>query len=354
MNRMVTVQPIELPDLNERNQLLLKLLVELYIQDGQPVGSRTLARQAGVNLSPATIRNAMADLEEAGLVGAPHTSAGRIPTVLGYRMFIERLLPRRAAASSALRAIRRGLDPDSDTGALVNQASSLLSGVTELVALVTLPRQGQVTLRQAAFLPLSDRRVLAVLVLNEREVQNRVLHTGRDYSAAELDQVAAYLNSEFTGQALTAIREHLVSGMDADRDDLNSLMKSVVDVGRQAFESGQEDKDYVMTGEQNLLGCYDLENLQAMQRLFEAFKRKGDILHLLDQCLEAGDGVRVFIGEESGYSAFDACSLVTAPYQAGDRSGVLGVIGPTRMSYDRVIPLVGATARLLGSVLKER
>lgn len=343
---------VDLPQLNERGLHLLRVLVELYIQEGQPVGSRTLARAGGLKLSPATIRNVMADLEDLGLVGAPHTSAGRIPTVLGYRVFIERLLPRRSAASSAVRTIRKGLDPDCGTGELVNSASSLLAGVTHLAALVTLPSQESVTLRQVAFLPLSDRRVLAVLVLNEREVQNRVLHTGRDYSSAELEQVAAYINAEFVGHDLRDIRRRLVAGMDADRDDLNALMKATVDVGRQAFEPEQGGDDYVLAGEQNLLGCHELEDIETMQRLFEAFKRKRDILHLLEQCVDSGDGVRVFIGEEAGFGPLDACSLVTAPYETAGGSGVLGVIGPTRMSYDRVIPLVGATARLLGTVLK--
>jgi len=342
----------ELPDLNERSQHLLRVLVELYIQDGEPVGSRTLARAGGLELSPATIRNVMSDLEDLGLVGSPHTSAGRIPTVLGYRVFIERLLPPRRAASSALREIRNGLDPDRDSGTLVNQASTLLSGVTRLAALVTVPRQEVLTLRQVAFLPLSERRVLAVLVLNEREVQNRVLHTARDYSAAELERVGSYLNTEFNGRNLNDIRRHLVNDMDAVRDGLNSLMTAAIEVGGQAFEQPAQDADFVLTGEQNLIGCHELDNRDSMQRLFEAFNHKHDILQLLDQCLDSHDGVRVFIGEEAGYRPLEACSLVTAPYTSGETNGVIGVIGPTRMYYEQVIPLVTATARLLGSALK--
>ena len=344
--------PADLPDLNERAQRMLRVLVERYIQEGQPVGSRTLARAGGLELSPATIRNVMADLEDLGLVISPHTSAGRVPTVLGYRVFIERLLPPGRAASSAVREIRKGLDPDQDRVALVNHASSLLSGVTHLAALVTLPRQESLTLRQVAFLPLSERRVLAVLVLNEREVQNRVLHTTREYSAAELERVGAYLNGEFNGRDLSDIRRHLVDDLDATRSGLNSLMAAAVEVGGQAFEQPPQSADFILTGEQNLIGCHELDNRDAMHSLFEAFNHKRDILQLLDQCIEAHDGVRVFIGEEAGYQPLEACSLVTAPYAAGETTGVLGVIGPTRMSYEQVIPLVTATARLLGSALK--
>ena len=343
--------PAELPVLSERGLHLLRVLVELYIQDGQPVGSRTLARAAGLDLSPATIRNVVADLEDIGLVVSPHTSAGRVPTVLGYRTFIERLLPHRPPSSQAVRAMRRGLDPDSNTRVLVNDASTLLSGVTGLAALVTPPRQGRITLRQVAFLPLSEKRVLAVLVLNEREVQNRVLHTARVYSSAELDRVASYLNTEFQGCDLKQIRDSLLQEMATARQGLNALMEAAVEVGTQAFEPN-EDEGFVLSGEENLLGCDELHSMEQMQRLFDAFNRKRDILHLLDQCLES-DEVRVFIGEESGYDPLDSCSLVTAPYEAGGRSGVVGVIGPTRMCYGKVIPLVTAAADLLGAALKE-
>ena len=342
----------DLPNLNERALHLLRTLVELYIQDGEPVGSRTLARAGGLDLSPATIRNVMADLDDMGLIASPHTSAGRIPTVLGYRVFIERLLPPQRAATRTLREIRNGLDLDGDSAELVHQASTLLSGATQLAALVTLPRQEILTLRQVAFLPLSERRVLAVLVLNEREVQNRVLHTARDYTAAELEQVSGYLNAEFNGRNLTDIRRHLVNDMDSVRDGLDSMMRVAIEVGGQAFDQPQRDTDFVISGEQNLIGCHEFDNHDAMHRLFEAFNHKRDILQLLDQCLDAHDGVRVFIGEEAGYRPLEACSLVTAPYTAGDSTGVIGVIGPTRMYYERVIPLVTATARILGSALK--
>jgi heat-inducible transcriptional repressor len=339
--------------LSERARHVFKVLVELYTRDGQPVGSRTLARAAELDLSPATIRNVMADLEDAGLIRAPHTSAGRVPTVEGYRLFVGDLLagdvdhdlPRQA-----LERIRDALDPDQDIKELMAAASNMLSGVTSLAGLVTLPRHQHLTLRQVAFLPLGQRRVLAVLVLNEREVQNRVLHTARDYSAAELERASSYLNTEFAGQEVSVIRAKLLAEMREARDGMSSLMRAAAEMGQEALKTDEDGGDFVMAGEEHLLGCDELSDLERLRQLFEAFSQKREILNLLDQCLEA-DGLQVYFGQDSGYEALGDCSLITARYTAHGQMGVLGVIGPTRLAYARVIPIVGATARLLGAVL---
>ncbi|WP_435104401.1 heat-inducible transcriptional repressor HrcA [Arhodomonas sp. AD133] len=338
--------------LNERAQRLLKTLVQRYIRDGQPVGSRVLTRESGLDLSPATVRNVMSDLEDAGLVCSPHTSAGRVPTDLGYRFFVDSLLTVQPLGDHDIDRLRIRLEGDGDAGSLVDSASSLLSGLTRLTGVVTLPRRNYGALRQLEFLRLSERRILAILVLNDHEVQNRVIETDRDFSASELQQLSNYLNSEFAGRDMASVRHLLLAQMQADREHMNSLMQTAIDVAKRVFaEHSEADEDYVMAGETNLMTFSELSNVDKLKELFDAFSRKRDILHLLDRCLSA-DGVQIFIGEESGYEIFDGVSLVTSSYRAdGEVLGVLGVIGPTRMDYDRVIPIVDVTARLLGHAL---
>ncbi|MCC8999408.1 MAG: heat-inducible transcriptional repressor HrcA [Candidatus Contendobacter sp.] len=340
------------PALNERTQHLLRTLVERYIRDGQPVGSRTLARDAGLDLSPATIRNVMADLEELGYLRAPHTSAGRVPTARGYRFFIDALLHLKPLDHQEIEILRRRIDqPVRDGADLARSVSDLLSGFTQLAGVVMLPRRQVATLRQVEFLPLSESRVLVILVLNTQEVQNRIIQTRRPYSAAELQQAANYLNAQFTGKDIQQVREALLRDLRETRDNLNRLMQTVVEMAEQTFESEPVGEDYVVAGQTHLMQYADLSDLDKLRQLFEAFNHKGDLLHLFDQCLQA-DGVQIFIGEESGFEALEDCSVVTAPYTVeGQVLGVLGVIGPTRMAYDRVIPIVDVTARLLAAAL---
>ncbi|CAK0766818.1 Heat-inducible transcription repressor HrcA [Gammaproteobacteria bacterium] len=334
--------------LNDRANRLLKVMVERYIREGKAVGSRILAREMESDLSPATIRNVMADLEEMGLLASRHTSAGRVPTVLGYRYFVDHLLTLRPPQGKELLHWHNYLGPDQSIRELVASTSALLSGSTHFAGLVMVPRQDALVLRQVAFLSLSDRRVLAILVVNEREVRNRVIHTERAYTTAELDRAAGYLNETFAGQTLEAIRAQLLWEMQEDRQSMDSALMAV---GTVAFETPPAPDDYVLAGEENLLGCLDIEGHEELRRLFEAFSRKRDILHLLDQCL-VGEGTQVFIGAESGCDPLEQCSVVTSPYTAdGQVLGVVAVIGPTRMPYERVLPIVELAARLLGAAL---
>ncbi len=339
--------------LSERAQHCLKLLVNRYIRDGQPVGSRALTRDSLLDLSAASIRNVMADLEEAGYIQSPHTSAGRIPTDQGYRFFVDSLLSVRAGSGLDSEHLQIRLDTGQNTEALVDSASNLLSGLTHLAGVVTLPKRDSGAIRHIEFLPLSDRRILAILVLNDHEVQNRVIETDRDYSASELQQFGTYLSSEFAGKRVAKVRQALLAAMQADQQTMNQSMSAAITVAQELFsESPETGEDFVIKGETNLMTFAELSSVEKLKELFEAFGRKRDILHLLDRCLSA-DGVQIFIGEESGYQAFDGVSLVTSTYQSDDEVlGVLGVIGPTRMAYDRVIPIVDVTARLLGHALK--
>jgi len=338
---------------NERAQHLLKVLVDRYIREGQPVGSRTLSRDSGLDLSPATIRNIMADLEDLGLVESPHTSAGRVPTIKGYRFFVDTLLKLRPPRGEELQLFEEALR-DSDPQALVLSASNLLSAVTHLAGVVTVPRRTHAALRQIEFLPLSDRRVLVILVLNDQEVQNKILDVHRDYSEADLRQAGNYLTEEFRGRDLYQVRDRLLEELRHTRATMDALMVEAIEMAQQVFPEKQPEAEFVMAGEANLMGPEGLADMEKLKRLFEAFSRQQDILHLLDQSLHA-HGVQIFIGQESGYQLLEECSVVAAPYTTEDDTlGVLGVIGPTRMAYARVIPIVDVAAKLLGSALKSR
>ena len=343
--------------LTERAQHLLRLLVEHYIRDGQPVGSRTLSRDTSLQLSSATVRNVMADLEDLGFVTSPHTSAGRIPTDKGYRFFVDTLLKLRPLEQTAIVEIQRGLGQVADDPkALVAVASRMLSSVTQLAGLVTLPRQSHAALTQIEFLPLSDNRVLAVLVVNGREIQNRILQLERHFSSDELKRASNYLNQHVAGRELSQVRELLLAQLQETRANLNSAMLDAIHLAQHAMAEPLETGkiEYVIAGETNLMGFAELSNVEKLKRLFEAFNHQRDILHLLDQSLRA-EGVQIFIGQESGSTILDDCSIVTAPYSLDREAvGVLGVIGPTRMAYERVIPIVDITAKLLGSALNSR
>ena len=337
-------------DLDERAQLLLKLLVEHYIEEGTPVASKLLAAQPGVEVSPATVRNIMADLEAQGLVRSPHTSAGKIPTDRGLRFFVDSLLSVRPVDESQVHRLQLQLNPDLSPKQLVEAASNLTSHLTRMTCMITLPRTDQVVLRHVEFLPLSGERVLVILVLNDHEVQNRVIHTHRAYSESELTQAANLINHEFAGLSLLRVREALLQSIQADKDRMDGLMQMALDVASQAFEPAEETGEgLVVSGETNLLDFAG--DTGQVRKLFNALSRKGGILHLLDQCLES-PGIQLFIGEESGYRVFDDLSLVTSVYEVnGEMAGVLGVVGPTRMAYQEIIPVVDVTARMLSAAM---
>jgi len=339
--------------MSERAQQMLRALIERYVRDGQPVGSRTLAREAGLELSPATIRNVMSDLEELGFVASPHTSAGRVPTVQGYRFFVDTLLTVQPLDLRSLEQMRLQLESERESRDLVESASGLLSGITQLAGVVTLPKHEHALFKRVEFMPLSGNQVLAILVTGEDEVENRILSTEKRHSPAELQQASNYLNELFSGKELEDVRETLLHEMQETRSSMNSMMMTAMQMADQVLEKNRSE-DFVMAGQTNLMGFQELCDIDKLRKLFDAFQQKRDILHLLDQCVH-GKGIQIFIGEESGYGMLDECSMVTAPYTVGGRIlGVLGVIGPTRMAYDRVIPIVDATARLLGAALNQK
>jgi heat-inducible transcriptional repressor len=342
--------------LNERAQLLLKALIENYIRDGQPVGSRTLSRDSGLSLSSATIRNVMADLEDLGFVASPHTSAGRIPTDKGYRFFVDTLLKLKPLHPGEIEEIERRLGSDAQNGrSLVQTVSQMLSSVTHMAGLVTLPNPNYVALSHIEFVTLSENRALAIMVMNNREIQNRVVQFDRDYSTEELRRASNYLNEAFAGRSLPDVRALLLRQLQETREHMDQLMKDAIQVAQKVFDTKTEERvEYVIAGETNLMGFAELSNVDRLRRLFEAFNEKHDILKLLDSCLRA-DGIQIFIGQESGYRILDDISVVTAPYTLDNKVvGVLGIIGPTRMAYERVIPIVDVTAKLLGSALNAR
>jgi heat-inducible transcriptional repressor len=337
--------------LEPRAAELLKLLVERYIHDGEPVGSRTLSRARGLELSPATIRNIMADLDELGLVSSPHTSAGRVPTTRGYRYFVDALLAPERLTDRDEEMIARELVPHGGDD-LLHVASEVLSSLTRMAGVVTVPRRNLAVLRRIEFLPLSERRVLAILVVNQHEVQNRVIHTDRDYAADELERYANAINQHFVGHELTRLRQSLFDDVAATKLKVDQTLVDAVAMAEQALTQATARHDYLVTGGTNLMAFQELGDVQRLRSLFDALDRKRDLLQLFDQCLGA-EGLQIFIGDESGYRVLDECSVVTAPYTInGQVAGVLGVIGPTRMAYSRIIPLVTETARQLSKGLK--
>lgn len=340
--------------LDARAAELLKLLVERYIHDGQPVGSRTLSRMVTLGLSAATIRNVMADLDELGFVASPHTSAGRVPTNRGYRYFVDALLaPEPLSDEQQSRLADELLPGDRSPADLALAASNLLSQLSRMAGVVTIPRRNLAVLRRIEFLPLSGNRVLAILVVNQHEVQNRVIPTERPYGADELERYANVLNEHFAGRDLVSLRQSLAQEALEAQTRVNQLLREAAAMAEQALR-GSDQSDYVVAGQPNLMGFQELGDVQRLRGLFEALDRKRDLLQLFDQCLGT-DGVQIFIGDESGYRVLDECSVVSAPYCVdGQIAGVLGVIGPTRMAYHRIIPLVRETARLLSAGLKNQ
>jgi heat-inducible transcriptional repressor len=343
--------------ISERAQHFLKVLIERYIRDGQPVGSRTLAKDAGLDLSPATIRNVMADLEDLGFVASPHTSAGRVPTASGYRLFVDSLLSLKPLDGALLREVQQKLDIHGQAAGLVDSASRLLSNLTHMAGVVMVPKHNQIKIRQIEFVPLSDVRVLTVIVTSTGEVYNRIIETSRVFSRSELEQLSNYVTEHYAGNDLQAIRNLVLREMQETRRHLDALMVQALEIASAAFaaEGNEEgDGDFVVAGQTNLMDFDELAQMDSLRSLFDAFTEKQEILHLLDRSL-AADGVQIFIGDESGYDTLKDCSVITAPYQIDSEVvGVLGVIGPTRMAYGRVIPIVDITAKILGSALASR
>ncbi|MCC5793305.1 MAG: heat-inducible transcriptional repressor HrcA [Chromatiales bacterium] len=338
---------------SERARHILRVLVEQYIRDGQPVGSRTLSRAPGLSLSPATIRNVMADLEEMGYIASPHTSAGRVPTPKGYRVFVDTLVKLQPVSGQELKLLQQQFEEQvlADGKSLAAVASSALSALTSMAGVVTIPRPAHVRLRQIEFIALSERRVLAILVGSDAEVQNRVLHMERDYSNDELRRVSNLLNERFSGLSTDEIRAAVLKELKQTRESMNQLMLDSIAMAGRALDRGESRSGYVISGETKLMDFEELSDIEKLRALFEAFSQQREILHLLDRSVSA-QGVQIFIGEESGYRILDDCSLVAAPYSVNDEIvGVLGVIGPTRMAYERVIPIVDITARLVGAAL---
>ncbi len=347
-------RPKNSKDLPERSLFLFKSLVDHFINDGQPVGSRTLARDLGLDISAATIRNVMSDLEDLGLLHSPHTSAGRIPTAKGYRLFVDSLLRVGDLGNEEIHRIAEEMEAVNNTQNLMQRTSSMLSDITHLASVVMLPRIEQSTLNQVEFVSLSDNRILVIFVMSDNEVQNRIIHTARTFTASELEQAANYLNKMFTGKDLHDIRKDMLAELESMKENVNKLMQAAIEMAQQAIHTNSQDGDYVLAGETNLMGVSGWGDIERLKRLFDTFNQKRDILHLLEQSINA-KGVQIFIGEESGYEVLDDCSIVTSPYESeGQILGVLGVIGPTRMDYERVIPIVDLTAKMLGSALNSR
>ena len=335
--------------LDSRARALLKSLIEHYIAEGQPVGSRTLSKHSGLDLSAATIRNVMADLEEAGFVKSPHTSAGRVPTAQGYRFFVDKLLsvqPLEKVQKNELQTAFEGLSAPQ----LVAQASSLLSQLTHFAGLVVVPQNKNTQIRHIEFVHLSPRRVLLIIVTTEGDVQNRLIHTPTDYDFLELAEAANFLNQNYAGQDFASMRAHLKAEISALRQELQPLMEAALKAGDELL--ARDSHAYIIRGEKNLLDSEDLSsNMQNLRQLFDLFEKKSILMNLLNLSANA-DGVQIFIGQESGIAPLDACSVVAAPYHVdGKVFGSLGVIGPTRMAYEQIISIVDITARLLSNAL---
>lgn len=335
--------------LNERAQILLKTLVERYISDGQPVGSRSLQQYSGLEISPATIRNVMADLENIGLVSSPHTSSGRIPTGMGYRLFIDTMLVNKPLDEVRMKKMESQLQPDNPSR-LIAQASNILSDLTQFTGVVATPRRDKITVRQIEFLRLGEKRVLLIIVMPDGEVENRVLMMTHDYTQSQLTEAGNFLNHHYVGCSFSQIRDRLKGELQQLHRDMNALMAAALAAGDAA--EAKQSGDYVISGEHNLLHVQDFStDMHRLRGLFSLFEQKTELLQLLDAS-RTGQGIHIFIGSESGLASLDACSVITAPYSTnGQVVGTLAVIGPKRMNYERVISIVDITARLLGNAL---
>jgi len=337
--------------LDERAKTLLKALVERYIADGQPVGSRTLSRASGLDLSPATIRNVMADLEELGLIASPHTSAGRIPTARGYRLFVDTMLTAQPRQWDDGTRAEPHLQADQPQRVIAN-AAQILSSLSNFVGVVTTPRKPSV-FRHIEFLRLGDRRVLVILVAPDGDVQNRVIFTAQDYNQSQLIEASNFLTQHYAGLTMEEVRERLKNEVEEIRGEIAALMQAAVEVGTEAIADSQEQ--VVISGERNLLTVQDFSSdMGSLRKLFDLFEQKTQLMRLLEVSSRA-EGVRIYIGGESMVVPFEELSVVSAPYEVdGQVVGTLGVIGPTRMAYDRMIQIVDITSRLVSNALSQK
>lgn len=335
--------------LDQRAQILLKALIERYIADGQPIGSRSLSKLPGVDLSPATIRNVMADLEEMGFISSPHTSAGRIPTPLGYRLFVDTLLTVQNIDEATIQNHLQKQQQHQPQQKIIANAAQMLSSLSHFAGVVLTPRHESV-FQHIEFLRLSEKRILLIIVNQTGDVQNRLLHTQTDYTTAQLSQAAKHINRHYNGLKLNQVHARLQNELLSLRDDMTRLMQTAIETGSQAMQG--DDDNVVISGENNLLHTMDLaSNMRSLRQLFDMFEQKTHLIELLDQSSKA-NGVQIFIGGESQLMPMNDMSIVTAPYEVdGNIVGTLGVIGPTRMAYERVIPIVNITAKLLSNAL---
>jgi heat-inducible transcriptional repressor len=334
--------------MDDRSKVLLKTLIERYIEEGQPVGSRTLSRFSGLDLSAATIRNVMADLEDLGLVTSPHTSAGRIPTPRGYRLFVDTMLTIRPLEELASKQVEQSLLPDSPQK-VISSAAQLLSNLTHFAGVVMTPKRSQI-FKHIEFLRLGEGKILLILVTPEGDVQNRILPTNQDYSPAQLTEASNFINTHFSGKSFSEVRNRLRAELDHLRGDIAGLMALALDNG--VSDSGLNYPDMVISGERHLLDVGELSsNLSKLRKMFDMLEQKSLLMQLLDVSSHA-DGIQIFIGGESELLPYEDLAVISAPYSVdGQVVGTLGVIGPTRMAYDRVIPIVDITSKLLSGAL---
>ena len=341
--------------LNSRQELLLKALVESFISDGQPVGSTKLSQTQNIAISSATIRGVFGDLEDLGYIYSPHKSAGRVPTALGYRMFVDKMVKVQPVDIDLIQKLKINLSKDQERKSIIKKTNEVLSSITELTGIISLPTQKNAELKQIDFLKLSDNKILAILINKNNDVENKIINLERIYSSSELQEASNYLNAIISGQSVLHIRKILLNELEEMRKDMNSIMSSAITFGKKLFldtDDLNDDSDLLVTGQTRLMNCKELSDIDTLKTLFEAFSEKNNILHLLDKSISS-NGVKIFIGAESGYNVLDDCSIVSAPYRFdNDVVGVLGVIGPKRMAYDRVIPIVDITAKLLSEALK--
>ncbi|MEO0369727.1 MAG: heat-inducible transcriptional repressor HrcA [Pseudomonadota bacterium] len=339
--------------LDSRAENVLKNLVETYIQDGSPVGSRTLSKLPALGVSSATVRNVMSDLEELGLIKAPHTSAGRVPTSQGYRFFVDSMIKIMPLNHGRVNDMAQKFASEADPEALLAHASDVLSDLTQFAGVVVLPNQSVTRFRQLEFMRLAEDRVLAILVTEDGRVQNRVLTVSAPFSDSELTEAANFFNHRYRGNTLDDVRRLVIKDMQRDNDEMHRINQVAIQAATSVIteEENSTQSEVMLSGEQRLLDVPDLCQIETLQKLFDAFKTKRDLLGLLDRSMKA-EGVSVFIGEESGYNALGECSVIASPYEVdGKVIGTLGVVGPTRMAYDEVISVVDITAKLLSNAL---
>jgi heat-inducible transcriptional repressor len=340
--------------LGERDQLLLKKLIELYLKEGRPVGSRTLSKLPEISVSPATIRNVMADLESLGLIESPHTSAGRVPTSKGLRFYVDQFLTCQPISREYIAQLMTSLQRAGEPEEAIERATTLLSDLTGMVSVVMLPDRSRERISHVALMPLTERRVLMVLVFNNQEAENRFIELDTPVDSVQLERMANFFNTELVGRSLAEARAMLVDNMAQLQAQLNHGMVQLLEGARGALEAHTDEQTSVkVAGETKLLQYEEMADIQQLRALFDAFEEQRNMLHFLDKSLQA-KGLQVFIGRETGLELYEHCAVVTHPYDMGEELvGVLGVIGPRRMPYDKVIPMVDITAKILDSVLKK-